>query len=610
MKSLEGKRLNGQTCSVVKLTESHIEVAISGGVSSFVEKDGTPKKFILKPENLSPKCRTSFSGFSFGKDCQETKKNIPQGKRIISKRITFSVDFDFYLDNLRIANAFKIEVDTKSNSFTDNSFSLVDNLKNPSKFSLIASSDYTCYRPFNVVMPKCKNPLSFEFGQRDKEIAALKKISLFVSKKKKNIKKIKKQKEEIVNTSDGPFARRPREMLVWILEFFTVYEVASLQRLVCREFRDAGQERIHERGGRKLYEEGMAFMFGYDHKTIDEDRGWLLLHASLDAGCKTAFASLVIRGQYCVLSLVKQKMVAPNLSDEYKLKILKDFKEISTSSPYHWVDYYIALCYKRGWGGEEKKNQAVKWVEKAVHKGNTSAMCNLGLSYRKGNLGLAQSFTKANELWALAAEKGNAKARYNLGNSYRKGRGGLAVDFNRCVELWEQSAKQGIVQAQTSLGRMYRKGSRDGPPMTIPVDPQLSFKWMLAAAEQGHADSMNDIGIHCENGTGGLDQNLGTAFEWFMKSAVEGNQHGQYNVGSYYENGKGTATVDLLQALHWFQKAAAQEFSQAQFSVGYFFEHGRGGIPIDLEQALHWYQKAAAQEHTRAMEAVARLSSN
>ena len=29
MKSPEGKRLNGRTCSVVKLTESHIEVAIS-----------------------------------------------------------------------------------------------------------------------------------------------------------------------------------------------------------------------------------------------------------------------------------------------------------------------------------------------------------------------------------------------------------------------------------------------------------------------------------------------------------------------------------------------------------------------------------------------------
>ena len=43
-------------------------------------------------------------------------------------------------------------------------------------------------------------------------------------------------------TSGGPFAEKPRVMLVLILEFFSMYEVAGLQRLVCREFRDAGQE--------------------------------------------------------------------------------------------------------------------------------------------------------------------------------------------------------------------------------------------------------------------------------------------------------------------------------------------------------------------------------
>jgi len=84
------------------------------------------------------------------------------------------------------------------------------------------------------------------------------------------------------------------------------------------------------------------------------------LQASRDAGCKTVF--------------VRDRMRAQNLSDEDKQKIFKDFKEISTSSPYHWVDYYIGMWYGRGFGGEEKKNQAVAWLEKAIHKGSTSAM--------------------------------------------------------------------------------------------------------------------------------------------------------------------------------------------------------------------------------------------
>jgi hypothetical protein len=112
MKSPEGKRLNGRTCSVVKVTKSHIEVTISdggrNGVLSFVEKDGTMKKFILKPENLSPK--TSFSGFSFDKDCRETEKNIPQG------------------------NAFSFEVDTKKILFLLILFPLMALSKDREKF--------------------------------------------------------------------------------------------------------------------------------------------------------------------------------------------------------------------------------------------------------------------------------------------------------------------------------------------------------------------------------------------------------------------------------------------------------------------------------------------
>jgi TPR repeat protein len=361
----------------------------------------------------------------------------------------------------------------------------------------------------------------------------------------------RRQKEKTASSSGGPFATKPREILVTILKYFTIYEVARLQRLVCREFREAGQERIHERGGRKLYEEGKVFLFGLDHKTIDQDKGRLLLQASYDAGCKT--------------TLVEDRMVALNLSDEDKQKILKDLKEITASSPYDWVDYYIGLWYQKGWGGEEKKNQAVKWYEKAARKGNTTAMSNLGVCYANGDLGLTQSDTKANELYALAADKGHSQARFILGYSYRLGKGDLAIDFNRCVELWEQSATQGDVDAQASLGEMYRLGSRDGPPMTIPVDPQLSFRWNLAAANQEDVEAMNNIGFAYHTGRG-VEQNDESAFEWSMKAAEKGKQNAQYMIGMFYEFGRG-CEMDLVHAMHWYQKSAAQEYQYAMDAV-------------------------------------------
>ena len=355
------------------------------------------------------------------------------------------------------------------------------------------------------------------------------------------------KKAKTSSTSGGPFAKKPRVMLVMILEFFSIHEVAQLQRLVCLEFRDAGQERIHERGGRKLFEESAAFLYGLDHQTIDKDRGQLLVQASYEVGCKTV--------------LVATRMSKPNLSNEDKQKILKDLKEIATSSPYHWVDYFIGQFYTKGWGGEEKKNQAVVWLEKARHKGNTIAMYNLGMSYNNGDLGLTQSDTKANELRALAADKGDARARWNLGKIYRTGKGDLAIDFNRCVELWEQSAKQGYVSAQTDLAFMYQFGSEDGPPMTIPVDDELSFRWYLAAAQQGNVDAMVNTGIAYYYGTG-VEQNNESTFQWYKKAAIKGHQRSQFNVGNLYENGEGV-DVDLVQAMHWYQKSSAQGYQDA-----------------------------------------------
>ena len=110
---------------------------------------------------------------------------------------------------------------------------------------------------------------------------------------------------------------------------------------------------------------------------------------------------------------------------------------------------------------------------------------------------------------------------------------------------------------------MYRLGSRDGPPMTIPVDPQLSFRWFFAAAKQEHVNAMNDIGIHYEDGTGGVEQNLETAFEQYTKAAGEGQRNAQCNLGLFYEHGKGEVEIDLVQAMFWYEKSAAQEFQTA-----------------------------------------------
>jgi len=353
--------------------------------------------------------------------------------------------------------------------------------------------------------------------------------------------------------SGGTFGNLPRSIVVHMLKFFDIHEVARLQRLVCREFRDAGQERIHERGGRKLFEEGAAYFQGLDNYTIDQARGRLLLQASLSAGCKIA--------------MVDNRLIEENLSNEEKQKILKDLKQIATTSPYHFVDNYIGRWYGKGYGGEVNKKHGVVWYTKAINGGNSVAMNSLALAYENGDLGLTQSHTKANELYALAAEKGHAGARFELGFNYENG-SGVEIDFNRCVELLEQSAKQGHVNAQFNLANIYRFGSEDnenGNPMTIPQNLPLHFKWALAAAKQGNVDCQKYTGDCYDEGLG-VEPDLDSAFEWYLKAAEQDDDYAQFMIGRIFEIGRGTG-IDLIQALFWYRKAAAQGDPEAMVAV-------------------------------------------
>ena len=113
---------------------------------------------------------------------------------------------------------------------------------------------------------------------------------------------------------------------------------------------------------------------------------------------------------------------------------------------------------------------------------------------------------------------------------------------------------------------MFEYGSEDGPPMTIPVDPQLSFRWNLAAAKQEHVDAMSDTGLAYEIGNG-VEQNYISAFEWYTKAAEKGDKNAQCNLGYCYEHGRGEVEIDLEQAMFWYRKSAAQEFQQAMDAV-------------------------------------------
>jgi TPR repeat protein len=116
--------------------------------------------------------------------------------------------------------------------------------------------------------------------------------------------------------------------------------------------------------------------------------------------------------------------------------------------------------------------------------------------------------------------------------------------------------------------------------MTIPVDPQLSFRWFFAAAQREDVTSMKAIGYAYSKGRG-VERNLDSSFEWYMKAAERGEPRSQYMIGRCFKKGRG-CEIDLVQAMHWYQKSAAQGNQQAIDAVEHLWTMGTPRIIINL----------------------------
>jgi len=132
---------------------------------------------------------------------------------------------------------------------------------------------------------------------------------------------------------------------------------------------------------------------------------------------------------------------------------------------------------------------------------------------------------------------------------------------------------------------MHQFGSRDGPPMTIPVDPQLSFRWNLAAAKQEHVRAMLNTGYAYDKGIG-VEQNLESALEWYTKAAKKDDKYAQTNVGVFYENGIDlveapniTISGHIFKAMDWYQKSATHARYYIAFVAAQEFQQAMDGNP-------------------------------
>jgi len=71
---------------------------------------------------------------------------------------------------------------------------------------------------------------------------------------------------------------------------------------------------------------------------------------------------------------------------------------------------------------------------------------------------------------------------------------------------------------------------------TVKDETRLYF--FLKAAEQGHAEAQNVLGLRYENGQG-VEKDYVKAIEWYSKAAAQNLATAQFNLGEMYNNGYG-----------------------------------------------------------------------
>jgi TPR repeat protein len=160
-------------------------------------------------------------------------------------------------------------------------------------------------------------------------------------------------------------------------------------------------------------------------------------------------------------------------------------------------------------------------------------------------------------------------------------------DYETAVREWRPLALAGDVEVQYLLARLYYHGQ------SVRDDAE-AVKWYQRAAESGHVQSCNNLGLMYEQGRG-VERDEAAAALWYQAAADQGLATAQSNLARLYDLGRGVE-ADAEQAATWYRRAADQDHIGSQYRLAVMYDTGLG-VPHDERKAANWYRRAAKQGH-------------
>lgn len=174
--------------------------------------------------------------------------------------------------------------------------------------------------------------------------------------------------------------------------------------------------------------------------------------------------------------------------------------------------------------------------------------------------------------------------------------GTLLTDFRFMPESQVSAVtKQNNVSFEHgNVNASYEKGES----LYIKKEYDEAFKYFKEAADAGHADAQNYVGIMYLKGRG-VTKDLNKGLQYYKLSANQGNQYACANLGDIYFGGIGV-TKNYPEAFKLFEKAAKQGNAYSQNKLGYMYINGLG-VAKNQEKAMEWYLKAGGNGNLDAI---------
>jgi TPR repeat protein len=167
----------------------------------------------------------------------------------------------------------------------------------------------------------------------------------------------------------------------------------------------------------------------------------------------------------------------------------------------------------RAYAANRQLPDALAVYRKAVDKGSSAAMVELGIMFNAG-LGVAKDDDQAHKLFERAAAAGNTRGAVRLA-ALPNGNGATA-DPAEARTMLTKAADANSAEAQFQLGVMYAEGTGG------PQDDAAARAMFEKAAAQGHAQALDWLGSFVLSGRGG-PQDTGAAKAYYEKAAALGN---------------------------------------------------------------------------------------